>query len=76
VLKDDECLTKWIELIGERGIERLRESLPNLTESERLAYERCISENLRIEQEHFPQSFVIDYIRSVFRREGVLDATV
>ena len=76
LLMDNDCLTMWMEPIGERGIERFRESLPNLTESERLAYERCISENLRIEQEHFPQSFVIDYIRSVFRRDVSLDAIV
>ena len=76
LLMNNECLTTWLEAIGEQGIERRRESLPNLIESERLAYERCIFEKVRIEQEYFPQSFVIDSIRSLFSRDECFDSTV
>ncbi|BBO31070.1 Wadjet anti-phage system protein JetD domain-containing protein [Lacipirellula parvula] len=64
-LMDDACLTEWALLIAAPGNGSKGEVLPNLTNSERRAYERCVLNNLRIEQERLPQSYVVDSIASV-----------
>jgi hypothetical protein len=52
-----ECRRLFGSIIGV-GNGRTNPKALNLTESENLAYQECCSTNLRIEQEHLPQSLV------------------
>ena len=69
LLMDEACLAAWAHLIGMPSNGRKGEALPNLTSSERVAYEKCVSSNLRIEQERFPHSFLVDLISSMLEVE-------
>lgn len=66
LLMDGEILEEWRSAVGTAGNGRTGTVLPNLAPSEADAYQACSRENLRIEQERFPQPFVIECLKDAF----------
>ncbi len=61
-LMDGETTSSWHLQIGTRGTGSKDPVPTNLTRAERAAYAVCVDENVRIEQERFPQPFVLDQL--------------
>lgn len=66
LLMDAEPLLAWRTRIGTVGTGRAGPAPSNLTAGERSAFVTCAAENLRIEQERFPQAFVMECLKSQF----------
>ena len=64
LLMDEETMRTWRDRIGTVGTGRGEERLSNLTWPEEAAFQVCLRDNLRIEQEHFPQTFVVETLRA------------
>ena len=63
---DVEQVSAWRTRIGTVGTGRACPPPCNLTAGERSAFVTCAAENLRIEQERFPQAFVTECLKSQF----------
>ena len=57
--------------VGTSGTSRAATVPSNLILSERAAFEICLTDNLRIEQEHLPQSFVLEMF--LYLKESAAD---
>jgi hypothetical protein len=64
LLMDEETVRTWRKRIGSLGTGRAGERPSNLTGPEQAALLACLEDNLRIEQERFPQSFVVEFMRA------------
>ncbi len=64
LLMDEETVRTWRDRIGTLGTGRGGERLSNLTGPEEAAFQVCLRDNLRIEQERFPQTFVAETLRA------------
>jgi hypothetical protein len=63
---DNETVRAWRERIGSVGTQQAAKRPSNLTSAEAAAFQVCLLENLRIEQERFPQSHVVESMKSTF----------
>lgn len=59
ILMDIQTLDDMNALIGE-GNGKGSSIAPNLTSSEKAAYEKCLKENIRLEQERIPHKYVLN----------------
>ncbi|MBA2116096.1 Wadjet anti-phage system protein JetD domain-containing protein [Bremerella alba] len=66
MMMDNFTVTTWAGSIGGQGNLRRGGTLRNLTTQESLAYQVCSEENLRVEQERLPQSFVNRTLNDIF----------
>lgn len=66
LLMDIETVHRWREHIACAGTGHATDPPPNLSPLERSAYLVCAAENLRIEQERFPQPFVPECLQASF----------
>lgn len=57
-MMDAATLLRWRESLAEEVDSRKIDIPPGLTEPEMEAFVKCVDEQLRIEQEKIPQSFV------------------
>ena len=64
LLMDEETANRWKDELGHSGNGRSLAMPPNLTEAERAAFLLCDEKNLRIEQERFPQGFIVEFLQS------------
>ena len=64
-LMDATTLHRWKETLAVPGTNRQREVPPLLTEPETAAFNLCVANNLRIEQERIPQAAVIEAVRGL-----------
>jgi len=62
LLMDDATVHAWREHLASPGSGRIYDCPSNLTAGELAAYLLCATENLRVEQERFPQPFVDDLL--------------
>jgi len=62
LLMDDATVHAWRERLASPGSGRTHDCPSNLTAGELAAYLMCARENLRVEQERFPQPFVDDLL--------------
>jgi hypothetical protein len=66
LMMDSQTVETWREFIGTTG--NHRQGLPpaGLTSEESMVHQFCATENLRIEQERIPQTYVEQQINSIF----------
>jgi hypothetical protein len=64
LMMDSETLTAWRGRLAVSGIGRRRMLPPGLTQNEQEAFRICAEENVRVEQERLPQTFVHTRLQS------------
>lgn len=69
-LMDEHALNAWRPQIAATGNNKAGKILSNLTPAEAAAFHTCSAENLRIEQERIPQSYVADCLKKLFPTPG------
>jgi hypothetical protein len=70
LLMDVDTLARWRELAVRGNGRKKMDMPPGLTAAEQAAFRICFEENLRLEQERLPQSFVSEFLQkrlSAFR---------
>jgi hypothetical protein len=73
LLMDGKTLSRWRGSLAVSGNGRELGMPPGLTEGERAAYIMCAGQNLRLEQERFPQSFIDEFFQKVDMWSGPSD---
>lgn len=70
LLMDAATLETWYPRIGTAGNRRTGPPPAHLTPVERAAYERCVTSNLRLEQERFPHCFIAEQLPRMIQVRG------
>jgi len=73
LLMNEAVLREWRERVGTTGNGRTGAELPNLTPEESQAFQVCSADNLRIEQERIPQSFVLKQLAEMAEAAATIE---
>jgi hypothetical protein len=65
LLMDTETLACWRDQVAVPGTGHFSNIPPGLMDAEQLAFRECVDENLRVEQERLPQTFVNKTLQDV-----------
>ena len=65
-LMNETTLHRWKDTLAVNGTNRVREIPPLLTEPEAAAFNFCVANNVRIEQERIPQAAVVAAVSELF----------